>query len=158
MSLTTIMCDASFCPETGAGGYGFYIASNHGKVGGGGPFKAVMKDSLLAEMAAVVNSLVEAHNRGLFEAGDHCLFQIDCVAAIDRLLNRHYCKSATEISLFDIFHANIQKYNVTFSFRHVKGHSRKRDARNLANNHCDKRAKDAMRLFRQQLRSKNETG
>lgn len=43
------------------------------------------------------------------------------------------------------------KHKFTFSFRHVKGHTDRPEARFVTNNLCDMRAKQAMRLARKRF-------
>lgn len=153
--LATIMCDASFCPETGAGGYGFWIATERGRQGGGQEFKSLLSSSLEAEMCAVVNSLVQAKNLNLLIGVDWVLFQIDCVSAIDRLINPSRCSNDTEKSISLLFQKKIADYGLRYKIKHVKGHTKGRDNRTRANNHCDKRAKAAMQARRQIERDKS---
>ena len=52
-----VLADASHCPQTKAGGYGFWIASARGKRGGGGQLKGKVDTSTLAEMMAIANAI-----------------------------------------------------------------------------------------------------
>lgn len=53
----TIIADASWCPDTYLGGYGFWIASERGKMPGEGVFKRKCNNSCEAEAMALVNAL-----------------------------------------------------------------------------------------------------
>lgn len=152
MALVTILCDASYCAETKAGGYGFWIASNLGKTGGGGEFRKLFDNSIGAEMAAVVNTVVISVRKSYVFSGDHMLIQTDCMAAIDRFLNRNRCGSTQEIEAMEFFHDFIASHNLTFRFKHVKGHTGNNGARFRANNHCDEHAKTFMRAMRKRIR------
>ena len=80
--LITIITDASHCPETKVGGYGYWLASKRGKKGGSGTFKGTVETSSLAEMMAVANSLHIAIADHIVQMDDHVLIQTDCEAAI----------------------------------------------------------------------------
>lgn len=144
----TLMIDASWCPETGASGYGYWIASHRGKTGGGGPIKDPAETSNLAEMQAVCIVLYLAEGLGFIREGEEVLVQTDCMAAI---LGLHKERRLTiaEHNAWSYYHSFGLRYNVTL--RHVKGHSRSRAARHIANNSCDIRAKIAMREMRKKI-------
>lgn len=120
-----------------------------------------MKDrvdsSSAAEMIAIVNAVHISIKRGLVTQGDHILFQTDCQSAIDAFLNVRR-KGLTEhersarTKLFEIK----RQTGFTFSFRHVKGHTDRPEARFVTNNLCDQRAKRGMRLARQKLGGNKE--
>lgn len=78
----TIIADASFCPDTNVAGYGYWIACERGKDGGGGEMKGRVESSLIAEMQAVVNALYISIRKNLVQANDHVLLQTDCEGAI----------------------------------------------------------------------------
>src|SRR3546814_6462098 len=50
------------------------------------------------------------------------------------------------------FYALKEKHGVTVSFRHVKGHTKREEARYVTNNLCDQRAKVGMRLARKRIK------
>ena len=149
----TLMVDGSFCPETGAGGFGYWIASYRGKKPGAGPIKGVCINPTEVEMKAVCNALVEAVNSGLVEPGDVVLVQTDSKNTIAAFEGRRIPGEQAErdaVSFLDGYKAD---KNLIILFRHVKGHSDAPGARFAANNHCDQRAKQAMRKVRHKLRS-----
>jgi ribonuclease HI len=103
-------------------------------------------------MKAVCNALVYALNAGLIEQGDVVLIQTDSTEAIAAFEHRRVPGQSGErdaVSFLDQFK---KERNLTLRFRHVKGHSSKPGARYAANNHCDTRAKQAMRKVRAQLK------
>src|SRR3954466_14648311 len=80
----TIITDASYCPNTKVAGYGFWIASNRGKFGGGGQMITTeIVNATAAEMMAVANALHHAAMQEAVQQGDHILFQTDCMGAVD---------------------------------------------------------------------------
>jgi ribonuclease HI len=120
----TIIADASHCSDTGASGYGYWIASERGKHGGGGSVRTKVSGSIAAEMIAIVNAIDVAVKRELLQKGDHAK---------------------------EIFFELKRGAGFTFSFRHVKGHTSNTEARFVTNNLCDKRARKAMQLARRML-------
>jgi ribonuclease HI len=147
----TVMVDASYCPS-GCAGYGFWIASERGKRPGGGPVNRRVDTSSAAEMAAIAIAIRIGVEIELIQEGDHVLIQTDCTAAImgfdgsrDKL--SHDERDAKK-QVFKIK----SRVKFTMSFKHVKGHSDIREARYIANNLCDMRAKEGLRLARQMAR------
>lgn len=148
----TIIVDASYCSDTGAAGYGYWLASERGKQGGGGSMKGAVSNSTAAEMLGVCNALFIGVKDGLVRAGDHVLVQTDCLAAIGGFQGRRQMKVEQEKEAARYFHSlrNEQGFGVTF--RHVKGHTTRTEARFVTNNLCDKRAKEGMRRARAQMK------
>ena len=152
----TIIADASFCPDTNVAGYGYWIASNRGKVGGGDEMKGRVPSSIVAEMQAAVNALYIAARQSLVQHGDSVLIQTDCQAAIDTFEGRRESLNDKEVeALTALIHVR-SKLELTILFKHVKGHTRNREARFVTNNLCDERAKDAMRRARARIRRETQ--
>lgn len=145
----TILCDASFCPTYHVAGYGYWIASERGKLGGGGAVIEEVLDTNAAEMMAVCNAIWHAIGAGLIHEGDYLLIQTDSTAAIDRF----EAKKAVNITeqqnrVIAYFDKICRRLKLQVRFRHVKAHTNVTDRRSLANQSCDKRAKAAMREAR----------
>lgn len=143
------MVDASWDPETKAGGYGYWIASNRGKVGGGAPLDGKLDSSNLAEMQAVCNVLFIARNGGFVLPGDEVLIQTDCRAAMRGLEgSRELTVKETEVR------KTYLKLNQSLyvELRHVRGHSLRMENRFCANRHCDASAYGAMQHARKLLK------
>lgn len=149
----TIIADASFCPDTNAAGYGYWIACDRGKTGGGDEMKGRVPSSMVAEMQAVVNALYVAARLSLVQQGDSVLIQTDCLAAIDTFEGRREFLNGNEIEVLKAMSHVRSKLELTILFRHVKGHTRNREARFVTNNLCDERAKTAMRRARARFRT-----
>jgi ribonuclease HI len=152
--LVTILTDASWCPDTGAAGYGYWIASGRGKRPGGNTMRRASNPTH-AEMMAIANGLTLAVKAGLVERGDDVLVQTDSTDAIACLRGERMRYESFTLEL-----AEVRSYVVAFAlehelrieYRHVKGHSDRPKARYKANNHCDERAKKFMRRARRELR------
>lgn len=147
----TIIADASHCPDTKAAGYGYWAVSERGRRGGGGPMQRAIDTSSAAEMGALVNGLYFACKFGIAIAGDHVLLQTDCQSAIDAFESKRVKLSTDERVAKKHFYELKKDFGVTVSFRHIKGHTDRTEARYVTNNLCDKRAKDGMRLARRSV-------
>lgn len=144
----TIIADASFCPDHKVAGYGFWIASERGKQGGGGPMKSSVATNVTAEMMALCNALHEAVRLGLVRASDVVLLQTDCMAAIDAFTGQRMRLIEQESQAVQHLHGLRDKLFLEVQFRHVKGHTGNTEARFVTNKMCDRRAKAAMRRAR----------
>lgn len=154
----TIIADASWCPETHAGGYGFWIASERGKYGGGGPCGRyeLPNSALAAEMMALCNALYIAIKRGYVMEGDAVLLQTDCQNGIDIFCNRQSCPTLQERKAVEYLTGLVKGFKLTVEYRHVKGHTANPNARSVTNRLCDKRAKTHMREIRRSIQAKTQ--
>ena len=156
--LVTILTDASRCPDTGASGYGYWIASGRGKRPGGAVLGEGGRTPCIttAEMMAVANALTVAINAGLVQRGDDVLVQSDSTAATDTLKgrhSRHVCGVTDKmVEVKEYVRRLALEHDLTLEYRHVKAHTGRQDARSLANEHCDRRAKKFMREVRRAIR------
>lgn len=148
----TIIADASHCPDTGAGGYGFWIASERGKGPGGGPLTGKVDSSGAAEMLALCNALAAGLRHGLIADGDVVLMQTDCQSAILAFSGARTQLSADERKASRFLSEERRKHNLSISFRHVKGHTRRGEARYTTNRLCDQRAREGMLKSRAELK------
>lgn len=147
----TIIADASHCSQTGAAGYGYWIACERGKQGGGGEIKERVDCSGAAEMIAIVNSVHISLKKGLVQSGDIVLLQTDCEAAILAFYGQRQRLTKDEKRAKATFFDLKREHGFKFNFRHVKGHTTRSEARFVTNNLCDARAKKYMRLARQRI-------
>lgn len=149
----TVLADASYCPRTGAAGYGYWIASDRGKRGGGAELRRATSSGV-AEMMAVVNALWMARETGLVQGGDYVLVQTDCQAAIGAFEGTRCCHDVDEQAVLGSYHELVRKSGMRVYFRHVKGHTsrhRNPEARFGANRACDGRAGEHMRRARARI-------
>ena len=147
----TIIADASFCPNTHGAGYGWWTASERGKQGGGGAMRDRVCSSSAAEMMALVNALHHSIKFQLVQGGDHTLFQTDCMSAIDAFSGKRQQLDKSERAAKKQIYDMKKQHRLTYSFKHVKGHSNIKEARYITNNLCDERAKAGMRLARRRF-------
>jgi ribonuclease HI len=114
--------------------------------------KMPIDTSNAAEMAALVNGLFFACLAGIAQQGDHVLLQTDCTGAIAALEGKRTARSKHERYAKKRFFEIKKEYGVTVSFRHVKGHTSRTEARYVTNNICDHRARNGLRLARKRLK------
>lgn len=145
------MVDASYCQESGAAGYGYWIASERGKKGGGGPMRGAVCGSAAAEMLAACNALFVALELTLAQPGDHVLLQTDCVSAIQAFEGSRTVRVKDEFTALVYFRKLKKDKSINVSFRHVKGHTTRSEPRYVTNKLCDRRAKEGMRQARATL-------
>lgn len=134
----TVIADASFCPQTRAGGWAAWLTSDKGRKQHAGCFHDLPKSPTEAELWAVLNGIWLA-----FELGaTHILIQSDCTGAL-KLID----DGIPELSLFA---------GVFIRTKHVKGHTQTKDARSYVNRWCDSEAKKHMRKQRTLLENESK--
>lgn len=154
----TIMCDASYCHQTGAAGWGSYVVSDRGKIIGGGCFHKRPETPTQAETRAIVNAVWSAFFQGIAEVGDELLIQVDCIPAMHLL----------EVAIRDnvgplseeqkLFRCLILDNRVKVIFRHVRAHTGRKDRRSITNHMCDQRAREYMQKDRRLIRRAEKRG
>jgi ribonuclease HI len=148
----TIIADASFCPDTGKAGYGFWIASQRGKMGGDGVLKGIVENNIAAEIMALLNALHAARKSELVLQNDSVLLQTDCQPAIDALRRQRQSITEQEMNLVAHYESFCEEHSLHIRLKHVKGHSDKEDARYVVNNICDRKARRNMRQARDEYK------
>lgn len=118
--------------------------------------KGAVANSTAAEMQAVCNALFIALRRGLVQPGDRLLIQTDCVAAIQAFEGQRRVSVPHEREAVRYFHSLRLEQSLGVSFKHVKGHSGRQEARFVTNHLCDKRARQGMRQARATMRKQSD--
>jgi ribonuclease HI len=152
MAYVTILADASFCSRTSAAGWGYWIASDRGKLGGGGELKRATS-SAVAEMMAVVNALDVGLRGFLIQKDDTVLIQTDCQEAIIAFC-QGTSRDVDQTAVLEAYFVRVRAFKLTVRFKHVKGHTSRHthtDARYGANRACDGRARRAMQQMRKRI-------
>lgn len=149
--LVTIISDASHCPDTLAGGYGCWIASNRGSKEFGGPLNNAM-DSAEIEAKAACNALHFAITSGLVKRRDVILIQVDALAALEMFSGRRKPRYR-EREILEWLTNIATRNDLTLRFRHVRGHTNTRDSRSRAQQKCDELARQYMQQERGKRRS-----
>jgi ribonuclease HI len=149
MYAATVLVDASWCPDTGAAGYGYWIASDRGKIGGGHPMKGKLSSSNIAEMQAVCSALFIVQQIGYLLPTERVLIQTDSEAAIQAFMKKREVSIDCEKHAVKVYQ-NLSR-GIEVNFRHIKGHTSRGEPRYLSNKHCDRQAKRAMAQARKEL-------
>lgn len=139
----TVIADASYCPNTKVAGYGGWIAGSFGR----SPFEgqlAWIDCNNTAEMVAIVNTLWHGFKNRLIFPNCKILIQTDSNAAIRVLRGLNNPSNDNQRKAYDYFNHIIERYKLTFEFRHVAAHTNRADKRSRAQQHCDDRAKRQM--------------
>lgn len=162
--LVTVITDASYCSETGAAGYGYWVVSERGRASGGGKFSYKAESSLDAEMKAIVNGIYIALREGIAQEGDRVLVQTDCQGAIlffeqvPRSKGRQKQYTSERRLVHRWFADLVYNSRLRVDFRHVKGHTSAPGSRFYANRICDQLARSSMKEMRQILKgAENES-
>lgn len=154
----TIVTDASYCHQTGASGYGVWVASNRGSSEFGGILSDI-PGSNEAEYVGIARGIYHAMESGIAKPGDYILIQNDFTEAVNYLSGRNdgpTCGKKFEVKQWILSIA--AKYRLTLEYRHIKGHSGVRDSRSRAQRKCDKRAYREMLTARRRYYEKPTKG
>lgn len=150
--LVTINTDAGWCPIFKIGTWAFWIAHNNGRMIRSGILKERATDSTHSELLAILNAL-------------HQLYLSDVPALKKIIINCDnngwlvYASKRPELQqhLDSIKDKLFQKYlpgKKWFEYRHVKGHSSKKDARSYVNKFLDKQCKELLIKARADIKRK----
>lgn len=134
MTFATVITDASFDPKTHAAGWACWITMNGHRFKHGGNFRSRPRHSTEAEFWAALNGIDLARRWGATDI----LAQTDCENIVVRL-NRRVKEVRAVLSNGERLLA-----------KHVKGHSRIKQAKYWCNNWCDREAKKFMRKQRRE--------
>lgn len=154
----TVIADASHCPKTMRAGYGFLVACQRGKEYGEGAMDRAVENNIGAEMAALLIAVQHALDTGLAVENDALLLQTDCEQAITTFYGFRRKVKQQEVDIANFFWELVKKKRLRIRFKHVKGHSCKKDARSISNNICDHKARKNMRLERAKYLLTKEEG
>lgn len=146
----TLMTDASHCSQNMVGGFGFWCASDRGKLAGGKPLQGKIKDSYEAEMKAVANALNMSIRSGLIQSGDKVLIQLDNLGVV-QCITRKKLPRPDVSHVLDYIFDYAKDLLLELQCRHVKGHSKKTENRFTSNKHCDRIAKQQMRIAKKEV-------
>jgi ribonuclease HI len=144
----TMICDASYCDRHRVAGYGFWIASQRGKLGGAGNIVDEVENNNTAEMMAICNAIWKGIEAALIQRSDQLLIQSDCLSAMDKMKGLQKAVTAQERSVLAYYLRTVQENGLHVTFRHVRGHTSIDEPRYAANRLCDRTAKAQMRLAR----------
>lgn len=170
----TLFADASFCPRTGAAGWGSWAIRDDWQRGKlqGGPIKAhrKIKASNNAEVAGIALALWYHKHAGDLDGLTDILLQCDNVIALGYIkqkihrttvsvakVNRHHprivaCGFSDKLVIAATQTiADMLEEIPNVGVRHVKGHSKTGDSRSWVNEQCDKEARRHMLVVRKEI-------
>lgn len=141
----TVISDASYCPETKAGGWAVW-ATLDGKERArqSGAFKTRPPSVNYAELWAALNGLVIARNMGAVEV----LLQTDSLSVVQWINGKGGDHMRKHVAALLRTHAP----GLTVRAKHVKGHTTHAEPRFWCNRWCDAEAGKHMRRQRKELR------
>jgi ribonuclease HI len=168
--MLTLFADASFCPKTGAAGWGSWAIRDGWPKGKfhGGAFRRELRNANEAELCGLASALW-MHNRGgdLAEV-DTFMLQCDNMVALETI--RQHCggifrkakgirlppPNIRKTKLSAIEHEAVKAISEianarSILLRHVKGHNGTDDGRSWVNTQCDTTAKLHMKARRREL-------
>jgi ribonuclease HI len=139
MIYATVITDASFDPRDNSAGWAAWIrVDGHDQpIKRYGAFKGRIDTSTDAEKKAALNGIAIAKGMG----ADFVLLQTDCMAVVNCMAG-HMRKRKTISNWNCMIEASgLRGFKMTA--RHVKGHTKTKDARSYVNRWCDKMANKA---------------
>ena len=144
----TVITDASYHPDTKAGGWAAWVKGDGGMVfRQSGPLPEAV-NSTVAEVMAAANGVFLAANGGATQI----LLQSDCMAVI------HLIQGKTQSPRILEVWARLMSFTcmrgVVVTARHVKGHGTIKDARTWVNDWCDRHARTHMERMRGNVRKR----
>ncbi|WII71737.1 hypothetical protein QJS83_14825 [Bdellovibrio sp. 22V] len=149
----TMICDASFCPDTGAAGFAGWI---NGTGGGGavdGGVREKVRSSNDAEFIAVINCLHMGLQRGLIRENFSVLIQCDNENVVNALTGKKNATSQVGIKTVTLLNEYKKRFSLSVSIRWMKGHAQNTCSKNVAHNKCDETAKRHMKRRRSEIRA-----
>ena len=145
--IVSVFSDASFCSQTGAGGWGGWAKSDRGQVERGGSLVEKVWDANQAEFLAAINAIHMALVSGVAQRLDRILIQSDS-QYVGHILNSptkfaDYRPVPIQKGLDHLFRLKAN-YMIYVEYRHVKGHMGTSTPRNAVNTRCDALARQGM--------------
>lgn len=168
--LLTLFADASFCPKTGAAGWGSWAMRDGWSKGKflGGPLRRAMTTSNTAELCGLASALWKHDKDGDLAGIQIFMLQCDNVVALGYIMSR--LSNATARPLDGVRQATIPRSftrnklclealaaieqivgDRRVLLRHVKGHNGTDDGRSWVNTQCDAEARRHMVARRREL-------
>lgn len=134
----TINTDASYMHHTKKGGFAYWIVLDKDrKITNSGPIKYEINDALDAEIAAIGNAIAHLLSLDDLPSVKLLVFNIDCVPAYHQIVSagnpRPIAKQVR--SLLGKLKARVRPHKT--NWKHVKAHTKEKDARSYVNNWCD---------------------
>lgn len=140
----TINTDASVHGTKQVGGYAFHIVCDLFKLQQAGVFKSPVKHSTDAEMKSIGNAIAALLRQPELPTCKWVVINTDSKGAISAILQPK--NDLSKCINKDLHKLKVRLRCQLISFRHVRAHTKDKNARSLANEWCDIEAKKMMRI------------
>lgn len=156
--LTTLFTDASWCPDTRAGGWGAWARNERMTKGalGSGAFRSLLLGSNEAEVLAAANGLAWCLLEKYVLPGERVLFQLDSQTALRVIWGAQIgCRLNGTVPEegWRFLREKREELGLEYSVKHVKGHSSEEGTRSSVNRRVDGLARAGMLKMRDHLQA-----
>lgn len=142
--LIHLMTDASFCSIAQVGTFGFQFTSPLGQIKGGCGLSNNPKDSLAAELGAILEALNFAERCNLLVKNAVLIVHCDNLSVVN-YLGGGAISRADLTALLDSILGLAYRFKLKIVSRHVKGHAKKKDRKQRLQHYCDTIARKQLR-------------
>ena len=140
--LTTLYCDASFCPHQLVGGWAIWIRSERGRFVENGKTPDYCQNSSEAELVAIYAGIYRTLTR--WPETTAILVRSDCTAALDWMVGRHHPKKESGQRVANKIQQLKHQRGVRLIPRWVKAHREGSETDVYLNRRVDKLAREMM--------------
>jgi ribonuclease HI len=152
--LTTLYCDASFCPHQLVGGWAIWLRSEQGRIVEDGATPDYCTQSYEAELAAIYAGIYRTSKR--WPGTTAILVRSDCQTALELMDRKYRARSRSAHRLTTKIHQLQAQQGFRLISRWVKGHQRGSQTDAWLNNKVDELARKVMETER--LKAQENTG
>lgn len=147
----TINTDAGFYPIDKIGSYAYWIKGDGLFLSGSGVFKGKCDNSTEAEIKSIINAIHILDASGFTNIKKLIINRDNIHARSSQKGNELQRKLSIKISQLRK-KCNYKGRYPFFEFRHVKAHSHTKEPRNWVNDWCDKRCKEELKKYKNQIK------
>jgi ribonuclease HI len=140
--LTTLYCDASWCPHLLVGGWAIWLRSERGRIVEDGVVPEYCSQSYEAELAAIYAGIYRTLSR--WPNTTAILVRSDCETALHLMSNLYQGRHQGARRLATKIHGLQREVGVRLIPRWVKGHQRGTNTDAYLNNRVDEMARSVM--------------
>ena len=144
--MTTLYCDASFCPHQLVGGWAIWLRSEQGRIVEDGPIPDYCTQSHEAELAAIYAGIYRTVKR--WPMTEAILVRSDCQTALELMGQKYRPRSRAAHRLVGKVQKLKTHHNLRLIPRWVKGHQTAKKTDAWLNNKVDELARKVMEAER----------
>lgn len=152
--LTTLYCDASFCPTTRVGGWAVWLRSDKGRLIESGTLPGYIEESFEAELAAIYAGVYRAVTR--WPETEAVFVRSDCETAFIKLDRPDTTWRPGAVRLVEKVLGLRDEHKIRLVKGWVKGHQRGHSTEAYLNRRVDHLARHEMEKARAEARAKAE--